>query len=63
LPQIANLDSWPTTFFLGRDGRVRAVHAGFAGPASGELHRQALAGFQAEIERLLAENLQEFTKR
>ena len=22
-------DAWPTTFFVGRDGLVKAVHAGF----------------------------------
>src|SRR6266545_8329860 len=27
--QGVNLNSFPTTFFLGRDGRVRSVHAGF----------------------------------
>jgi peroxiredoxin len=53
LPQAVNLDSWPTTFFLGRDGRVHAVHAGFPGPASGELHRAALREFEAEVESLL----------
>ncbi len=53
LPQAVNLDAWPTTFFLGRDGRVRAVHAGFPGRASGEFHRQIVAEVQALIERLL----------
>jgi peroxiredoxin len=53
LPQAVNLDAWPTTFFLGRDGRVRAVHAGFPGPASGDLHRQALREFEAQVELLL----------
>ena len=53
IPQAVNLDSWPTTFFLGRDGRVRAVHAGFPGPASGELHRAALREFEAQVELLL----------
>jgi hypothetical protein len=54
LPQTVNLDAWPTTFFLGRDGRVRAVHAGFPGPASGELHRKALENFEGLLQRLLA---------
>ena len=44
LTQPVNLNSWPTTFFLGRDGRVRFVHAGFPGPASGVLYRQARQG-------------------
>ena len=28
-------DAWPTTFFVGRDGLVKAVHAGFPSPGSG----------------------------
>jgi len=57
LPQAVNLNSWPTTFFLGRDGRVRAVHAGFPGRASGALHTQAIEEFQATVERLLTESV------
>jgi thiol-disulfide isomerase/thioredoxin len=57
LPQGVNLNSWPTTFFLGRDGRVRAVHAGFPGPASGDLHRQAIEEFQSVVQRLLTESV------
>jgi hypothetical protein len=45
LTQPVNLNSWPTTFFLGRDGRVRFVHAGFPGPASGDLYHQAVKSF------------------
>ena len=56
LTQPVNLNSWPTTFFLGRDGRVRFVHAGFPGPASGELYRQATHEFYSQVESLLAEN-------
>jgi thiol-disulfide isomerase/thioredoxin len=56
LTQPVNLNSWPTTFFLGRDGRVRFVHAGFPGPASGELYRQATHEFHSQVESLLAEN-------
>ena len=56
LTQPVNLNSWPTTFFLGRDGRVRFVHAGFPGPASGELYRQAAHEFDSQVESLLSEN-------
>jgi thiol-disulfide isomerase/thioredoxin len=56
LTQPVNLNSWPTTFFLGRDGRVRFAHAGFPGPASGDLYRQATHEFYARVESLLAEN-------
>lgn len=56
LTQPVNLNSWPTTFFVGRDGRVRFVHAGFPGPASGDLYRQAAHEFYSQVESLLAEN-------
>ena len=38
LPQLVNFGAYPTTIFLGRDGRVRSVHAGFASPATGAEH-------------------------
>ena len=56
LTQAENWNAWPTTFFLGRDGRVRRVHAGFPSTGSGELYRQAKADFVAALEGLLAEN-------
>ncbi len=55
IPQAVNLNSWPTTFFLGRDGRVRHIHAGFPGKASGELHAEAKQDFAGAVEALLAE--------
>jgi thiol-disulfide isomerase/thioredoxin len=56
LPQAVNLNSWPTTFFLGRDGRVRSVHAGFPGRASGAFHDHMRQETNELLERLLAEN-------
>ncbi len=56
LTQPVNLNSWPTTFFLGRDGRVRFVHAGFPGPASGALYHQTVKEFYSQVDSLLAEN-------
>jgi peroxiredoxin len=55
LPQIKSFGAFPTTFFLGRDGRVRAVHAGFAGPANPEEHKRLVGETQELVERLLAE--------
>jgi thiol-disulfide isomerase/thioredoxin len=56
LTQAVHWNAWPTTFFLGRDGRVRSVHTGFPSSASGDLYRQAKTEFAAHVERLLAEN-------
>ena len=55
VPQLAHLDTWPATVFIGRDGKVKAVHSGFASPASGEYHTQLNQEFTTRIEQLLAE--------
>jgi thiol-disulfide isomerase/thioredoxin len=55
VPQGVNLNTWPATFFIGRDGRVKSIHAGFASPASGEFNRQLKEEFTSNIEHLLAD--------
>ena len=56
VPQLNHLDTWPATVFVGRDGKVKAVHSGFASPAAGEFHAQLGREFTTRIEQLLAEN-------
>ena len=55
VPQAVNLNAFPTTFLLGRDGRVRAVHAGFPSPGSGDFYTKAERDITREVERLIAE--------
>jgi len=55
VPQLVNLNTWPATVFIGRDGRVKGVHSGFAGPASGVYHTELVQEFTSTIERLLGE--------
>jgi hypothetical protein len=55
LPQLHGFTAFPTSVFLGRDGRVRAVHAGFVGVATGTQHDRQVAEFRSTIERLLDE--------
>ena len=55
VPQADNLNAFPTTFVVGRDGRVRGVHAGFASPAAGAFHAQTKKEISDEVELLLAE--------
>ncbi|HVY80538.1 MAG TPA: TlpA disulfide reductase family protein [Steroidobacteraceae bacterium] len=55
VPQLVNLNTWPATVFVGRDGTVRAVHSGFASPASGQFNAQLKKEFTERIEQLLAE--------
>jgi len=55
LPQLVNFGAYPTTIFLGRDGRVRSLHAGFASPATGAEHVRLKQEIRELVERLLAE--------
>jgi thiol-disulfide isomerase/thioredoxin len=54
LPQLQGFTSFPTTIFLGRDGKVRRIHAGFYGPATGAQHGKMVREFEGEVERLLS---------
>ena len=54
-PQATNLNTFPAMFVLGKDGRVRATHAGYASKATGPYYMQEQKEFLAEIDRLLAE--------
>jgi thiol-disulfide isomerase/thioredoxin len=56
LPQAVNLNTFPAMFVLGKDGRVRATHAGYASKATGQYYMQEQKEFLAEIDRLLAES-------
>jgi len=55
VPQLQNLNTWPATVFIGRDGKVKAVHSGFASPASGVFYTQLKKEFTGRIEQLLNE--------
>ncbi|MET0791182.1 MAG: TlpA disulfide reductase family protein [Polyangiaceae bacterium] len=55
LPQAVNLNTWPATFFVGRDGLVHGAHAGFAGKATGSAHEQLKTELRHTVEKLLAE--------
>jgi thiol-disulfide isomerase/thioredoxin len=57
VPQAVNLNAFPTTFIVGRDGRVRGVHAGFPSPGSGEFYTKAERDITKQVERLLAERV------
>jgi thiol-disulfide isomerase/thioredoxin len=54
-PLLDKVRAYPTTLFLHADGRVRAVHQGFSGPATGPEHAKLRDDFERLIEELLAE--------
>ncbi len=63
LPQLVNFGVYPTTIFVGRDGRVRRVHAGFASAATGVEHTRLLRDERELVEQLLAEKPQKRLER
>jgi thiol-disulfide isomerase/thioredoxin len=54
LPQLRNFGAYPTTIFLDRHGRVRLIHAGFSGPATGRME-EVKQNFERTIVKLLDE--------
>lgn len=55
LPALDRVFAFPTTIFVGRDGKVRAVHAGFLGPATGQAGVDLRTEFRRRITELIAE--------
>ncbi len=55
LPSIGGVRVYPSTLFIGRDGRLREIHVGWAGPATGPLNAKAKREFDATVQRLLHE--------
>jgi len=53
LPQLVNFGAFPTTIFIGRDGRVSKIHAGYTGPATGERFPQV----QKELDQIVRDLL------
>ncbi len=55
LPQLNGVFAFPTTIFVDRGGKVRRIHTGFAGPATGEHHTHMVREFERTVDMLLAE--------
>ena len=52
---IDRLYSYPTTFFIDRRGRIREIHSGFSGPATGDAYERTVQKFNKIIQNLLEE--------
>jgi len=55
LQGLAAFKSFPTTIFIDRKGKVRKIHSGYSGPATGKFYEEFLSAFNEETDRLLAE--------
>lgn len=53
IPQIKNFISFPTSIYLDRKGNVVKVHAGFAGPATGEEFEKFKKEFNKTMDKLI----------
>ncbi|MFN8342858.1 MAG: TlpA disulfide reductase family protein [Cyclobacteriaceae bacterium] len=56
LPAVNAVLAFPTTFFIDRSGKVRKIHTGYTGPASGELYDEFVREFNDLTDQLLAES-------
>ncbi len=55
LPQLVGFGAYPTTIFVGRDGRVHKIHAGFSGPATGARFPEVKREMEEHVRELLGE--------
>ena len=55
LPDLTAVLAYPTTLFIGRDGKVEKIHSGFSGPGTGAHHERLITELEDTIESLLAE--------
>jgi thiol-disulfide isomerase/thioredoxin len=55
LPQLTGFGAYPTTIFIGRDGLVKRIHAGFEGRATGERFTHLKSELEGLIKELLVQ--------
>jgi thiol-disulfide isomerase/thioredoxin len=55
LPDLTRVIAYPTSLFIGRDGKVRKIYSGFAGPGTGEHYTQLRTELETLIETMLKE--------
>ncbi len=56
LPDLTAVIAFPTSIFIGRDGKVRRIHSGFSGPGTGRHYDDLVAELEGLIQELLAES-------
>jgi len=55
LPQLENINAFPTTIFVDKKGNIRKIDSGFAGPATGKYYTEFKNKFNQIINELLEE--------
>jgi thiol-disulfide isomerase/thioredoxin len=57
LPMLNKVVAFPTTIYIGKDGKVKKIHTGFAGPGTGIYYQRFIERFNETVNELLNENL------
>jgi hypothetical protein len=55
LPMLNQLVAWPTTIYIGKDGKVKKIYTGFSGPGTGTEYDRFKEEFNETINQLLTE--------
>lgn len=55
LPMLNEIFAFPTTIFVGTDGKVKKIHTGFAGPGTGLYYEEFVQHFNETINEMLSE--------
>lgn len=55
LPMLNHVLSYPTTIYIDKTGKVRKIHTGFNGPATGEKYTKFVAEFESFVDQLIEE--------
>ncbi|MTK52253.1 TlpA disulfide reductase family protein [Paludibacter sp.] len=55
LPEMDKVASYPTMIFIDKKGKVRKIHTGFNGPATGLFYKEFQHEFNVLVDELLAE--------
>lgn len=55
LPMLNKVIAFPTTIFIGKDGKVKKIHTGFSGPGTGIYYEQFIQHFNETVNELLTD--------
>lgn len=55
LPMLGSIYSFPTTIFIDKKGKVRRIHTGYSGPATGIYYDRWIEDFTTFVDKLIAE--------
>ena len=56
MPMLQKVVAFPTTLYIGRDGKVKKIHTGFSGPGTGVHYERFREDFNSTINNLLKES-------